>query len=386
MSVCYTLTKRNYIGENALDDALDIVKLRAYGKALIVTDEGLVKIGLVDHLKEHLDKHGIEHVVYAKVQPNPTMDQVHEGLEVYRQENCSFIIAFGGGSAMDCAKGINVLTVNEGRIIDYKVGGKVIQGPLSPFVCITTTAGTASEVTSFAVITDTSTKTKFIVIDELIMADITVVDPHIMKNLPPFITACTGMDALTHAVEAFVATGSNPATDCNAMGAIDLIFKHLPEACQPEHEIECREFMAYAQFMAGIAFNTAGLGIVHAMAHQIGGTHNLAHGLCNAVILPYVVEYNALHSEEARAKYAFIAREMFFVGPHERGTKAAMALVENIKKLSRQVGIPENFKEYNFTKEDAQIWTDKAFEDPCMPFNPVKPSREDILNLYLSLI
>ena len=277
----------NLMGPNSLIDAGKDIKSLGFKKALIVTDKVLNSIGLVKKLEEVLTSNGVTSVVYDHTHPNPTVTNVNEGLEILNNENCDFIISFGGGSPHDCAKGIALVATNGGEIKDYE-GVDVSKKPQLPLVAINTTAGTASEMTRFCIITDEVRHIKMAIVDKHVTPLLSVNDPLLMLNMPKSLTAATGMDALTHAIEAYVSTIATPITDACAQKAIELISKFLKPAVENGQDENARDMMAYAEFLAGMAFNNASLGYVHAMAHQLGGFYDLPHGVCNAILLPHV--------------------------------------------------------------------------------------------------
>ncbi|WP_432453293.1 iron-containing alcohol dehydrogenase [Agarivorans sp. QJM3NY_29] len=386
MAIFFNLPKQSLLGRGALNDLVGLLKTKNFSKALLVTDKGLVECGLVKQVTQLFEANQLDYVVYDKVQPNPSIQQVMAGKDVYLSHGCDYVIGLGGGSAIDAAKAINVVVHNPGSIADYVVGGRPISQPLAPLVAITTTAGTASEATLFSIVTDIEKKLKFMIADPIVMADIAVVDPELMLGLPKMTTACTGMDALTHAVEAYVSNSANPLTDANALAAINIIFEWLPIASQQGGDIEAREMMAYGQYLAGLAFNTAGVGLVHSMAHQMGATHDLAHGLCNAILLPYVCEYNASHSDSTQFKLAKLAHQLGFAKGSESLETACNIFIREVLFLSEQCGVPRNFAEYQFSEADIQQWLAPALSDPCTSFNPVIPSASDVLGLYKKVI
>lgn len=279
MSFMLALPKISLHGAGAIGDMVNLVANKQWGKALIVTDGQLVKLGLLDSLFTALDAHQMSYHLFDDVFPNPTEALVQKGFAAYQDAECDYIIAFGGGSPIDTAKAIKILTANPGPSTDYSGVGKV-KNPGVPLVAINTTAGTAAEMTSNAVIIDSARQVKEVIIDPNIIPDIAVDDASVMLDIPASVTAATGMDALTHAIEAYVSVGAHPLTDANALEAIRLINLWLPKAVDDGHNLEAREQMAFGQYLAGMAFNSAGLGLVHALAHQPGATHNLPHGVC----------------------------------------------------------------------------------------------------------
>ncbi|VEA07779.1 Lactaldehyde reductase [Salmonella enterica subsp. salamae] len=361
---------------------VNLVANKQWGKALIVTDGQLVKLGLLDSLFSALDAHNMPYHLFDDVFPNPTEALVQKGFAAYQQANCDYIIAFGGGSPIDTAKAVKILTANPGPSTAYSGVGKVKNAGV-PLVAINTTAGTAAEMTSNAVIIDSGRQVKEVIIDPNIIPDIAVDDASVMLEIPASVTAATGMDALTHAVEAYVSVGAHPLTDANALEAIRLISQWLPKAVDDGHNLDAREQMAFGQYLAGMAFNSAGLGLVHALAHQPGATHNLPHGVCNAILLPIVENFNR---PNAVARFARIAQAM---GVETRGMSdeaASQEAISAIRTLSKRVGIPEGFSKLGVTKEDIEGWLDKALADPCAPCNPRTASRDDVRELYLEAL
>jgi alcohol dehydrogenase len=382
MSFMLALPKISLHGAGAIGDMVKMVAEKNWGKALIVTDAQLVKLGLLDSLFSALEGHGLTWHLFDGVFPNPTETLVQSGYREYQEAHCDYLIAFGGGSPIDTAKAIKILTANPGPSTAYAGVGKVTH-PGVPLVAINTTAGTAAEMTSNAVITDSARQVKEVIIDTNIIPDIAVDDASVMLGIPPDVTAATGMDALTHAIEAVVSVGAHPLTDANALEAIRIISQWLPVAVAEGHNLEAREMMAYGQYLAGMAFNSAGLGLVHAMAHQPGATHNLPHGVCNAILLPVVENFNR---PQAPARFARIARAM---GVHTQGMdddRASQAAIDAIRALSEKVGIPAGFRELGISEADIEGWLDKALADPCAPCNPRIASRDEVRALYLEAL
>lgn len=262
-------------------------------KALIVTDAFLAKNGMAENIQTILSDAGVESTVFGGVEPNPKDVNVEAGLQVFRENGCDSIISLGGGSFHDCAKAIALVASNGGNIRDYE-GVDRSSNPLCPMIAVDTTAGTASEITRFCIITDTSRHVKMAIVDWRVTPQIAINDPNLMVGMPPALTAATGMDALTHAIEAYVSTNANPLTDAAALMSITMITQYLPKAVANGVYMKARDKMAYGQYLAGIAFNNASLGYVHAMAHQFGGMYNLPHGVCNAILLPHVEEFNLI--------------------------------------------------------------------------------------------
>lgn len=335
MSFMLALPKISLHGAGAIGDMVKLVAGKQWGKALIVTDGQLVKLGLLNSLFAALDEQQMAYQLFDEVFPNPTEALVQQGYAAYQAARCDYLIAFGGGSPIDTAKAIKILTANPGPSTAYSGVGKVKNAGV-PLVAINTTAGTAAEMTSNAVIIDSERQVKEVIIDPNLIPDIAVDDASVMLDIPPAVTAATGMDALTHAIEAFVSVGAHPLTDANALEAIRLINLWLPKAVDDGHDLQAREQMAFGQYLAGMAFNSAGLGLVHALAHQPGATHNLPHGVCNAILLPIIENFNR---PNAVARFARVAQAM---GVDTRGMSdeaASMEAINAIRTLSKRVGI-----------------------------------------------
>ena len=369
-------------GYGAIADMAQLLAQKNWGKALIVTDGQLAELGLTHSLTENLELQGISYALFTGVAPNPTEEQVQAGLAAFRAQQCDFLIAFGGGSPIDTAKAIKILSANPGRAVDYAGVGKV-RHPGVPLVAINTTAGTAAEATSNAVITDSARQVKQVIIDSHLIPDIAVDDPEVMLGIPPDVTAATGMDALTHALEAYVSQGAHVLTDPSALEAIALIRRWLPVAVNDGKNREAREMMACAQYLAGMAFNSAGLGLVHALAHQPGATHNLPHGVCNAILLPVVAEFNRSASV---ARFARIAAALGVDTRAMDEEAASHAAIAALRALAQQVGIPAGFRQLGITEQDIEGWLDKALADPCAPANPRPATREQVRELYLQAL
>ncbi|WP_338464115.1 lactaldehyde reductase [Franconibacter pulveris] len=382
MSFMLALPKISLHGAGAIGDMVKLVAGKSWGKALIVTDGHLVKLGLLESLFAALDAHQLSYELFDAVFPNPTEALVQQGYDAYRNAECDYLIAFGGGSPIDTAKAIKILTANPGPSTNYSGIGKVTHAGV-PLVAINTTAGTAAEMTSNAVIINAERQVKEVIIDPNIIPDIAVDDASVMLEIPAAVTAATGMDALTHAVEAYVSVGAHPLTDANALEAIRLISQWLPKAVEEGHNLEAREMMAYGQYLAGMAFNSAGLGLVHALAHQPGATHNLPHGVCNAILLPVIENFNR---PSAVARFARVAQAMGVNIQGMSDEQASLQAIAAIRALSARVGIPSGFSKLGVTKADIEGWLDKALADPCAPCNPRRATREEVRELYLEAL
>lgn len=378
MSYKFCMPSISLMGKGCLNDAGDQILKLGLRKALIVTDEILLKIGIVEKLTSILEKKDVEYIIYDKVKPNPTVGNVNNGLALLKEKNCDFIISLGGGSAHDCAKGIAILATNGGEIKDYE-GVNKSKKPQLPMLGVNTTAGTGSEMTSFAIITDEKRHIKMALVDEHLTPIIAVNDPMLMINMPKSLTAATGMDALTHAIEAYVSTAATPITDACAEKAMEIISEYLVKAVEDGENVEAREMMAYAEYLAGMAFNNANLGYVHAMAHQLGGFYNLPHGVCNAILLPHIEEYN---SSECYGRLAKAFKIMGGNLDNISDKEGAELCIRKIKSLSKAVGIPKGLEELGVKESDFEILATNALKDACAVTNPRKGTLEDIIELY----
>lgn len=376
----YLMPSVNFFGPGCLEVVGERAKILNGKKVLIVTDKFLhsLKDGAVDKTIQYLKNVGIDSVVFDNVEPNPKDTNVYEGADLYRAENCDMIITVGGGSPHDCGKGIGIAVTHPGDICDY-AGIETLTNPLPPIISINTTAGTASEVTRHAVITNTKTKVKFVIVSWRNLPLVSINDPLLMVGKPAPLTAATGMDALTHAVEAYVSKDANPVTDAAAIQAIKLIAKNLRQAVANGENLKARENMAYGSLLAGMAFNNGNLGYVHAMAHQLGGLYDMPHGVANAMLLPHVCRYNMISNPE---KFADIAE---FMGENTNGLsviEAAEKGIEAIFRLSSDIGIPRSLKDAGVREEDIVLMAENALKDGNAFSNPRKGNQEDIILIF----
>ncbi|MHC1681842.1 MAG: iron-containing alcohol dehydrogenase [Clostridiaceae bacterium] len=378
----YYVPSINIMGAGCLKELTAAVQDFGFKKALVVTDKFLVQSGVVKKVEEVLEAAGVTCSIYDDVLPNPTCKIVNDGLAALNEAKCDFIVSVGGGSPQDTAKAIGVLATNGGDIKSYE-GVNLSKNKALPIVAVNTTAGTSSEVTINYVITDEDRKVKMVMVDKNSMATITVNDPELMVNKPAALTAATGMDALTHAIETIVTPGAYPVTDATALNAVKIIFDYLPKAVKNGHDIEAREQMVYAIFLAGVAFSNAGLGNVHAMAHQLGGVYNLPHGVCNAMLLPYVEEENAKFVPE---KFVSIAKILDYDVNGKSAGECADFVVAKIKELSKEVGIPATLGELGVTDVNFDLLADNAMKDICAPGNPVEFSKDKIIELFKKIV
>ena len=374
----YFIPTINTIGQGSVNEVGNHIKSLGGNKVLIVTDAMLAKFGMAEKIKGILLEAGLDAVIFDGAQPNPTDLNVEAALVKWQENSCDAIVSLGGGSSHDCAKGLGLVVANGGNIRDYEGVNKSTK-TFPPFVAVNTTAGTASEMTRFCIITNTSRKVKMAIVDWRVTPNVSINDPELMVGMPPALTAATGMDALTHSIEAYVSTAATPLTDSAALMSIKLVAKYLPKAVANGTDMEAREKMAYAQFLGGMAFNNASLGYVHAMAHQLGGFYNLPHGVCNAILLPIVSKFNLLASAE---RFQDIAIAM---GENVHGLSvndAAQVAIESIKRLSKSVGIPSGLALLSVKEEDFEVMATNAKADACQFTNPRLATLQQVIELF----
>lgn len=375
------LNETSYFGPGCRKVIAEEATRRGFKKALVVTDKDLVKFNVAGMVLEVLDQAKIPYEVYDNVKANPTVANVQKGVEAFKASGADFLIAIGGGSPIDTAKGIGIVA-NNPEFSDVKSleGVAPTKNRSVPIIAVPTTAGTAAEVTINYVITDEENVKKMVCVDVNDIPVLSVVDAELMATMPKGLTAATGMDALTHAIEGFITKGAWAMTDMFELKAIELIAKHLEKAVDEPNNMEARDGMAVAQYIAGMGFSNVGLGIVHSMAHPLGAFYDTPHGVANALLLPYIMEFNAPAAGE---KYKEIAKAMGVKGVEsmsaEEGRNAA---VEAVKKLSLAIGIPQKLSEIGVKEEDLEKLATSAFNDVCTPGNPRDVSTEEILALY----
>ncbi|CAK2175353.1 Alcohol dehydrogenase class IV [Vibrio crassostreae] len=371
--------KINYSGVGAIEALVErLSNDHGNEKGLLICDPMLVELGFGDKLL----KSPLNLALFKDVRSNPDTNTVNSAFDMYQSSEAQFIIGFGGGSSIDTAKAIKILSNNEGPIASYN-GVERVARLGAPLYAINTTAGTAAEVTSNAVITDTETHVKHVIISDKIIPEISVNDPSVMLGIPSSTTAATGIDALTHAVESFVSIGAHKLTDYISLEAIKTIAQSLPLAVDEGTNLDAREMMAYGQFIAGLSFNSAGLGMVHAMAHPAGAHKDLPHGVCNAILLPIVSEFNRPYCIE---KFAQVAEALGADTSGMTTDQASRVAIKFLHALNRRVGIPSGFSQLGVTEEDILTWVDDALADPCAGGNPHPMSREQVIELYLKAL
>ena len=373
------LNETSYFGAGAISEIVTEAKARGFKKALIVTDKDLIKFNVAKKVTDLLDKASLDYEIFDEVKANPTVDIVKSGVETFKNAGADYLIAIGGGSPIDTAKGIGIIINNpEFSDVVSLEGVAETKKPCVPIIAVPTTAGTAAEVTINYVITDTEKKRKFVCVDPHDIPVVAIVDSDMMSSMPKGLTASTGMDALTHAIEGYTTLAAWELTDMMHLKAIEIISRSLRAAC--DNDPKGREDMALGQYVAGMGFSNVGLGVVHGMAHPLGAFYDTPHGIANAVLLPYVMEYNAEYTGE---KFRDIAKAMGVEGTasmsQEEYRKAA---VDAVKQLSKDVGIPEKLHEIGVKEEDLQALAESAFADVCTGGNPRPCTVESILELY----
>ena len=379
MSTTFYMPPMSMMGPDAIKQLGSELKGRNFNKALIVTDKALVDIKLVDRLTDELSAHDIAYSIFDGVKPNPTEKNIEQGLKLLKIQDCDFVISFGGGSSHDCAKGIALVATNGGHIRDFSKGVHLSAKPQLPLVTVNTTAGTAAEMTIFAIVTNEEDETKYPIVDKNLTPIIAVNDSELMVAMPKFLTATTGMDALTHAVEAYVSTAATPITDATAIKAIELISMNLLRVVDNGEDREARDAMQYGEYLAGMAFSNASLGYVHSMAHQLGGVYDLVHGLCNAILLPDVSRFNAAVSSE---RFADIAKAMGVDTTGMDAADAAEAGIVAIETLSASVATDQKLADLGVKQERLEFMAINALNDACSLTNPRKASTEEIINIF----
>lgn len=373
------LNETSYFGAGAISEIVTEAKARGFKKALIVTDKDLIKFNVVKKVTDLLDKASLAYEIFDEVKANPTVDIVKSGVETFKNAGADYLIAIGGGSPIDTAKGIGIIINNpEFSDVVSLEGVAETKKPCVPIIAVPTTAGTAAEVTINYVITDTEKKRKFVCVDPHDIPVVAIVDSDMMSSMPKGLTASTGMDALTHAIEGYTTLAAWELTDMMHLKAIEIISRSLRAACG--NDPKGREDMALGQYVAGMGFSNVGLGVVHGMAHPLGAFYDTPHGIANAVLLPYVMEYNAKYTGE---KFRDIAKAMGVEGTESMSQEEyRKAAVDAVKQLSKDVGIPEKLHEIGVKEEDLQALAESAFADVCTGGNPRPCTVESILEIY----
>ena len=382
MAQRFILNGTSYHGAGAIQEIATEVKSRGFKKAFVCSDPDLVKFGVTAKVLKVLDDNGFSYELYSNIKPNPTIENVQTGVEAFKNAGTDYLIAIGGGSSMDTAKAIGII-INNPEFADVRSleGVADTKNPAVPIIAVPTTAGTAAEVTINYVITDAEKNRKMVCVDPHDIPVVAVVDPDMMSSMPKGLTAATGMDALTHAIEGYITAGAWELSDMFHLKAIEIIAKSLRGAV--DNTPEGREGMALGQYIAGMGFSNVGLGIVHSMAHPLGALYDTPHGVANAIILPTGMEYNAPATSE---KYRDIAKAMGVEGTEKMTQdEYRKAAIDAVKKLAADVGIPADLKDI-VKSEDIPFLAQSAYDDACRPGNPRETSVEEITKLYESLI
>ena len=378
----FVLNETSYHGKGAIQEIATEVKGRGFQKCFVCSDPDLLKFGVTKKVTDVLENAGIAYEIYSQIKANPTIENVQTGVEAFKKSGADCIVAIGGGSSMDTAKAIGIIIANpEFADVRSLEGVAPTKNKCVPIIAVPTTAGTAAEVTINYVITDAEKNRKMVCVDVHDIPVVAVVDPDMMSSMPKGLTAATGMDALTHAIEGYITKGAWEMSDMFHLKAIEIISKNLRGAVA--NTPEGREGMALGQYIAGMGFSNVGLGIVHSMAHPLGALYDTPHGVANAILLPTVMEYNA---EATGEKYRDIAKAMGVEGVDKMSLEdARKAAVAAVKQLSEDVGIPKDLK--NIVKEeDLDFLAQSAMDDACRPGNPKDPTKEDIIALYKALL
>jgi alcohol dehydrogenase class IV len=347
-------------------------------KVLIVTDPQVMVTGLVDPVFEALKDEGIDYKIYSDIKPNPSDIQVMEGSKVYLNENCNFIVAVGGGSPMDCAKAIGIVSSNNKEVSEFE-GVDKVSVPSPPLICIPTTAGSAADVSQFAIITDNRRKLKMAIISKTVVPDVALIDPETTLTMDRFLTICTGFDVLSHAFEAFVSNASSPITDLHALEAIRLVGSNIIPTSNDLENIDLRGQMMLSCLHAGLAFSNASLGLVHAMAHSLGGFLDLPHGECNALLLDHVVQFNF---EAEVEKYKQIGKALGLKLDGISVQESKMAIINEIRDLKAEAGVNHSLKDVGVTPGDIPELASKAMDDACIITNPKRPTQNDVEEIF----
>ena len=379
MSTKFVLNETSYFGRGAREELVGEIKKRNFKKVFLVTDKSLVQAGVIDKVTEVLENAKIKYDMYSEIKPNPTIKNVLDGVSACKKSRADLIVAVGGGSSMDTAKGISIVMTNPDRkdIVSLNGASNTVNRGM-PLIAMPTTAGTAAEVTINYVITDEERKIKMVCVDPNDIPIIAIVDSELMASMPKSLAAATGMDALTHAVEGYITKAHNTMSDMFHLRAIQLIFENLPAAVN-EKEPKAVENMGLAQYIAGMGFSNVGLGIVHSMAHQLGAVYDTPHGLANAILLPTVMKFNG---EVCYERFRDILIAIGVDAKVFTKEEIIKTFIEKIKDLSEKVGITQTVKDTGCKIEDLPMLADKAMEDPCKPGNPREVTKEDFIELF----
>lgn len=382
MSTKFVLNETSYFGKGAREELANEIKKRGFRKVFLVSDEALVEAGVTAKIEAVLKKAKIPYKLYSKVKPNPTIKNVTDGVKACKTSKADVIVAVGGGSSIDTAKGISIVMTNPDRADIKSLNGlSNTENKGMPVIALPTTAGTAAEVTINYVITDEDAKIKMVCVDPNDIPILAIIDSELMASMPKSLAAATGMDALTHAVEGYITAGHNEMSDMFHMKAIQMIFKYLPAAVNEKNE-EAIEMMGMAQYIAGMGFSNVGLGIVHSMAHQLGAVYDTPHGIANAMLLPTVMRFNGEDPATAQRFREILVNIGRPDATHLNDQDVINTFVWMISELSKAVGITQTIKDYGVKEEDLEMLAQKAMNDPCKPGNPREVTKEDFIELY----
>ena len=370
---------RKFVAPELITGCNSRIRVGQYAKnlgltnVLVVSDQGVYDAGWTSDTLNELDEALIKHSLFMNLTPNPKDYEVHLGVETYNKNKCDGIVAVGGGSVIDCAKGIGIIANNGGSILDYE-GIDTIESPCPPLVCIPTTSGASADVSQFAIIGDTTRQVKMAIISKALVPDVSLLDPFTTTTMDQVLTANTGLDALTHACEALVSNASSSITDLHAVESIRLISLTLKDAYDNGEDIEARSGMMLGSLHAGLAFSNASLGAVHAMAHALGGLYDLPHGACNAILLPHVINYNYSAASE---QYNLACQ---LIAPNQR--QSSETIVNHIKDLMHSVGVTKTLSQFGVSRDDFTALSQVALQDACMATNPRLPTINDIIGIF----
>ena len=382
MSVRFILNETSFFGKGAREELKGEINKRGFKKAFVVTDKALLECGITSKVTDILEDAKISYEVYSEVKPNPTIKNVTDGVKACKESGADVIIAVGGGSSIDTAKGIGIVMTNPDRADIVSLNGlSNTKNRSMPVIALPTTAGTAAEVTINYVITDEEKEIKMVCVDPNDVPIVAIIDSELMASMPKSLAAATGMDALTHAIEGYITKAHNTMSDMFHMQAIKLIFKYLPAAVN-EKDDEAIEQMGLAQYIAGMGFSNVGLGIVHSMAHQLGAVYDTPHGIANAILLPTVMRFNGEDSATVQRFREILCQIGRPDAEHLNDQDVINTFVWMISELSKSVGITQTVKDVGGKEEDIEILADKAMQDPCKPGNPREVSKEDFMELF----
>lgn len=365
-------------GNNSIELAGHYAQIFGLKKVLIATDPGVILSGWADIVIKKIEQAGIEYSIFSDISPNPRDFEVMNGAAFFKNEFCDGIVAVGGGSVIDCAKGIGIVAVNEDNILNFE-GVNKVDYPMPPLICIPTTGGTSADVSQFAIINNSGEKYKFAIISKAVVPDLAIIDPLTLTSMDSFLTACTGMDVLSHAFEAYASTAATHMTDLLAKDAVKLLIENLPKTFENPDDIDARGNVMLASLEAGLAFSNASLGCVHSLAHSLGGYKDMPHGLCNSILLPFVVEYNFDYNSN---KYIDLLKLFAPEAKNITNSEAKKALFQEISMFKESLRLTESLANYGISSSDLLTLSEKAIADPCNATNPRAPKVDDISSIY----